>query len=182
MAASKFNRPKPTAGKGAAPAKRKSKYAGISAAVPRDPMPVVGQYRFRTLECNEGFNPGTGTESFKTQLEIVEIFKGGDGHEVGDTVCVIHLISGKAGPSGLARVKAQVMASAGFEDEESYDEYDPDGEYIDAQTGADNDMSDKPGIVGRLVDCDVTRGNPVGDTGDYYREYAWAPVSDDEQE
>ncbi len=159
--------------------KRRSRYAGIEASAPRDPMPTAGDYRFRVTECVEGHNPGTGTDSFKVKLEVVES-DGSDANSEGENVLALFLVSGKGGQAGLSRVKSFVMAAAGYDDEEAFNEFDPEGEFIDSCTGAQNEFSDMGGVAGRLVDCRVTRGNATP-TGDYYREYSWAPVGDDEQ-
>jgi hypothetical protein len=179
MTLGKFQRP---TGTGAAPAKKKSRYAGIQAAQPRDPMPHAGAYRFKVLECSEGNNPGKGTDSFKAKLEIVAIYDDVSEHRVGQTVAFIQLLSGKGGPAGLARTKAFVMGAAGYDDEAEYDAFDPDGEFIDACTGAQNQYAtDGYTIVGRLVDCQVLRGNATADGTDYYRDFAWCPVPEAEQ-
>lgn len=181
MSFGKFQRP---TGAASAPAqKKKSRYAGIQAAQPRDPMPHAGAYRFRVLECSEGTNPGKGTDSFKAKLEVVTIYDPTNhAHKVGDKVAFIQLVSGKGGPAGLARAKAFVMAAAGFEDEAAYDEFDPDGEFIDAQVGASNKFSEQGmSIVGALLDCEVLRGNATPDGTDYYRDFAWGVVPEAEQ-
>ncbi len=160
---------------------KKSRYAGIAAAQPRDPIPHCGTYRFRVGACSEHSNPGTGSETFHAQLEIVDLDdEGSKSHKASDSVTILFMLSGPGAPSGLARVKAFVMAAAGFEDEGEYDEFDPSGEYIDACTGAANDYSDKGTITGRVVDCLVTRGNSTKDGTDYYRNFAWAVVPDDD--
>jgi hypothetical protein len=173
---------KPTPG--AKPAKKKSRYAGVKAAAPRDPMPHVGEYRFRVLECEEGYNQGTDRHSFKAKCEIVMVDDVGEkSHAAGDVVQFMQLISGKSATAGLPRVKAFVMASAGYEDEDEFDAFDPDGEFIDATTGTANGYSEAElTIVGRLVDCKVTRGNALADGTDYYREYAWSVVPEEEQD
>lgn len=164
----------------AAPRKapRKSRYAGVAAAAPRDPMLNVGKYRLRVVSCEEGSNPGTGAESFKSHVEIVEIFGGGEGFLVGDVAFLCQSISGKGAQAGLGRVKAYVMAAAGFE-EDAFDEMDPDGEFIDACVGEANQFAGQT-IDGRLVDVTVTRGRDRDD-GDWYREYAWSIVPEEEQ-
>lgn len=156
----KFNRPAPAAPK--SPAK-KSRYAGIEAAQPRDPMPTVGLYRFRVLDCVEGVNPGKGTESFKIFIEVVES-EGAEALEAGRQATIVFLVTGKGGPSGLARTKSFIMAAAGFEDEDEYNQFDPDGLFIEACTGKVNDFSSLT-IKGRLLDCQVSRGNPVREIG-----------------
>jgi len=168
-------------GERTAPA-RKSRYAGVKASVPRTGMPAPGVYRFRVLSCEEGHNPGKGTDSFKADLEIVGIAEGGDGHAIGDVVTFVQLLSGRAGPAGLGRTKALVLAAAGYDDEAAFDDFAGEGEFIDAVVGHRNRYSEAGlTIVGRTVDCEVTRGrdivNPTtqAPTGDYYREFAWAP-------
>lgn len=171
----KFKRPAAAgagAAKGAARVK-KSKYAGVSAAAPRDPMPHAGTYRFRIVGCEPGFNPGSGTESFKAKLEIVDLDEeAAQHHETGDTVVAIFLTSGKGAQAGLARVKSFVMAASGYEDEDEFNDFDPDGEFIDACESGDH-------LPGRLVDAQVTRGKDR-EGGDYYREYSWGVVGPDE--
>ena len=151
MAAAKFTKP---AAKTATPKKKVSRYAGIKASAPRDPMPVVGTYRFKWVSCEEGFNPGKGSSSFKVHLEIVSIDAGGEDHQVGQTVFF---------------VQDEFDAFAGEE-----------GEFLEAVTGEANEYStDGQPLIGRLVDCQVTRGN-ARDDGDYYREFAWAVVADED--
>ena len=167
---------------------RKSRYAGVKAAQPRPPMPhaFAGTYRFRIEGCEEGHNPGKGTQSYKVTLAIVAMadregneLANNTFHNVGDTVNAIFMLTTAA---GLSRVKAFVIAGSGFSEEEAFDAFDPEGEFIDATVGAKNDFSEKGlTIVGRLVDCVVTRGNATPE-GDYYREYAWGVVPDAEQE
>jgi hypothetical protein len=173
---------KPAAG-ARPPAKKQSRYKGITAATPRDPMPHVGEYRLRVLEVAEGHNPGTGSDSYKVQFAIVAMNEDNDKHAIDDVVSMIQLVSGKAAQSGLSRTKAFVIAAAGFESEEDYDAFDPDGAFIDATTGVQNEYSERGDtLIGRLVDCQVTRGNTTKDGADYYREYAWAAVDEQEQE
>ncbi len=162
---------------------RVSRWAGVTSAEPRDPMPRVGVYRFRVLSCEQGFNPGKGTESFKCHLQVVGAMDGSEdpaGHE-----CVIvELLSGKAMQSGMARTKAFIVAASGYEDDASYDAFSSDGGHIDAVLGAANGYSSQT-IVGRLVDCRVSRGKPVNPAdpgGDYYRTYEWCPVPEAEQD
>jgi hypothetical protein len=149
------------------------------------PHAFPGVYRFRVDGCEEGHNPGKGTQSYKIALTIVGMadregneLQSNSFHHVGDTVNAIFMLTTAA---GLSRVKSFVVASSGFVDEEQYDAVDPDGEFIEATVGAKNDFSEKGfTIVGRLVDCEVTRGNATPE-GDYYREYAWGVVAEEEQ-
>ncbi len=161
--------------------RRRSKYSGIKASEPKDNMPTCGDYRFRVSNVVEGYNEEEDRESFKITLEVVDS-DGSDANKPGDSVFVVFITSGKGGRFGLERVKSFVMAAAGYDDddEDAYDEFDPEGDFIDSCTGTANDFSDMGGVTGRLVECRVTRGNATPD-GDYYREYKWAPVDDDEQ-
>jgi hypothetical protein len=166
--------------KGAAGARpvpaRKSRYAGLKAMAPRDPMPREGEYRFEVVSCEEGYNKGTGNESFKAHLLVKEC-EGEEANNGGDRVVFIQLITGKSGEFGLGRVKSFVMAAAGYADEAEYDSYDPDGEFIDACVGKMNAYSARGDtIVGRSVLCRVSRGKATPDGADYYREFEWAAV------
>jgi hypothetical protein len=139
-------------------------------------MPFEGSYRFRVLATDAGHNPGTGTESFKTRLEVVAS-EGPNANAEGDKCVAVFLTSGKGGPSGLARVKRFVMFAAGYENDDTYDEFDPEGDFIDACEAGGEESP----LAGRFVECDVQRGRSRDD-GDYYREYAWSLVPEGEQE
>lgn len=158
---------------------RKSRYAGIKASEGRDPYPNVGEYLFNVAEMVEGHNPGKGASSVKLTLEVVES-EGEHAQEAGERVFVSERVSGNGSPAGLARVKSFVMAAAGFEDEDEFDEFDPDGLFIEACLGESNDYSDHERlVVGRQVFCKVTRGREIPDSGgDFFRNYAWTPVEE----
>lgn len=159
-----------------------SRYAGISAEQPRDPMPTEGIYRFRVTRCEESMHPQKRTESFKLYLEVVDIAEGGEGFAVGDIAFVVQRISGEGSLQGLGRVKAFAVAAAGYETEAEYDAMDPEGLLIAATVGHRNAFSEKKlTLIGRLVDCQVRKGK-VREDGEYYREYTWAPVPDAEQD
>jgi hypothetical protein len=161
----------------AKPQSRASRYAGIQAAAPRNPYPHVGQYVFEIVSCEEGHNPGKGVESFKVEFKVVDLDERAAAHHaVGDVVFMSQRIAGSGSAVGLSRVKAFCMAVAGYDDEEAYDEFSPNGEFIDACVGAANAYSaDGNPAVGTQVACMVGRGNSIPDSDDYYREYAWAP-------
>jgi hypothetical protein len=174
----------PTAG--AKPQVKKSRYAGIQNGKDRDPMPDVGHYRFRIVACEEGVNPGTLAESVKVRVQPVKVAASGDAYENDGPQMLCLFMRTTA---GLSEFKRCIVASAGFEDAEAYDAFDPDGEFIGACVGEDNDYS-RSGltVIGRVVDCDVTRGKDAVNkktgqpTGDWYRNFRWTVVSDDEQE
>jgi hypothetical protein len=165
--------------------KPKSKYSGVKSIQPRDPMPVAGKYRFQVLEIEEGYNKGNDTTSHKVKLAIAA--GANERHAIGDVVTAAWVTSGKSATNNLRRVKAFTMAAGGFETDDEYDVFDPDGLFIDATAGSENDYSALT-LVGRYVDCNVTRGNDVLSkdtgvpTGDYYREYAWSVVPEEEQD
>lgn len=154
----------------------------MKASAPRDPIPEVGAYRFRILAIEEGYNQGNGCSSAKTTLEIVA--QDGSPHEVGDTVFIPERISGNGSAAGQSRFKAMVVAADGNESEDAYDEkYGDDGRHLDACLGESNEYSkDGQPLIGRLVDCEVRRGKTMQDSTDYFREYAWEVVPEDEQD
>ena len=190
----KFTKPAPKAAP-STPVKKKSKYSGVKSQQPRTPMPRKGEYLLRLHEVATGHNPKKGTESHKLTLEVVEILdEGNTQHAVGDFVQPVFITAGPGHLSGLPRVKAATMAIAGYDDEQEYDAFDPDGFFIDATAHESNDFSTLAyppteeeaaiaGIIGRVVYCKVTKGNDIPDSGgDYYREYEWGVVPDEAEE
>jgi hypothetical protein len=158
---------------------RKSRYQGAKLQGAREPVPHVGAYRFLVHDANEG---RTG-DTFKGFLEIVNLDEEAQQyHKVGDQVIVLFKLVGKQGTAemGMGRVKDLTMAAAGFSDEAEFDTFDngASGEFIAAFLGEANEFSaeGRP-VVGRHVDCLVSRGADKGD-GDYYREFSWVPVPD----
>jgi hypothetical protein len=140
-------------------------------------MLEIGDYRIRIVSNEEGFNPGTQNSSYKGHWQIEDIRSGGGGHEIGDSVVMVQSITA----TGMSQIKAYVRHAAGYETEAEYDEFDPDGEFIDATTGEANEYSDRGETIdGRLVDVKVTRGK-TRDDGDWYRNYAYTVVPEDEQ-
>lgn len=180
MALGKFQRPTRAPG-AAAPGKI---WKGIKSAQPREPLIHVGSYRLCVTECTRGYNQGNDTHSFKVKFKIVALHTPSTNHKVGDEVSMVYLISGKSLAVNAPRIKSFVMAASGFATDESYDEFDPEGDFIDACMGAANSYSEQGiTIIGALVDCDVRRGNDVLDpngaaTGDYYRECKWTLVEE----
>jgi hypothetical protein len=171
----KFNKP----GAGAAarpPVKKKSRYAGIKEGKERDPMPEVGKYRFRIVSVEEAQNPGTMKESVKVHVVPVELV-GNEYQEGAQMLCLFMRTT-----AGLAEFKRCIRTAAGFDEVEAYDAFDPDGEFLDSCVGVQNEYSEAGAtVLGRLVDCDVKRGKATGD-GDYYRNYHWTVVPEDEQD
>lgn len=181
MAMSKFKKPVPPP---AAATKRQSRWADVKAAAPKIRMPNVGIYRFRVAACYETAHPKSGRLSVKTYLDIVEIYEGGEGHAVDERVFCLQFTSGDGMASGLGKVKAFVMNALGYDDEDAYDEHDPKGELLDAVLDselANERREEADTLIGRLVDAQVARGNDTADGKDWYREYEWAPVAEEEQ-
>lgn len=157
--------------------KAKSKYAGISAAIPKNPMPEVGEYLFRFVSVEEGINPGKGRTSYKANLEVVAVSDPAPEKQalLGKVLFVTHNTSTAA---GLSNTKSMVMAGAGYDDEDEYDAFDPDGLFIEAAAGTANEYSARGALVGRLVYCQVMRGGATPDGNDYFRNYSWCPCEE----
>jgi hypothetical protein len=182
----KFNRtnapttPKP-------PPAQRARYGGIQAAAPRDPMPAEGIYKVRVDAFEEGqLVQGKDTQSVRLTIGVLESQgsrPGVDADPVGAALFIPFRVAGAGATQGKGRMKAFIVAASGFEDEESYDAYDPEGFGIDALLGyaAPEPYAGKT-LVGREVYLEVTRGNKIKDrdtgleTGEYFMNYAWAPV------
>jgi hypothetical protein len=169
------NFPKAAATTTKAAGKAKSRYAGISAATPRNPMPDVGEYLVKFLTVEEGFNPGKGRTSYKANLEIMAVADPAKQDLVGKVVFVTHNTGTAA---GLSNTKAMVMAGAGYDDEAEYDAFDPDGLFIEACSGTANEYSARGTLIGRLTYVQVMRGGATPDGQDYFRNYGWCPCDE----
>lgn len=170
------------------------RYSGIAANAGQYPQPSPGRYRFKVLKTYESKNPRTG-EWFHGDLEVV--FAESTGGDVinppGSTVTFLQGVGSRSASAGLPRVKSFTMASAGFDDESNYNAFDPRGAFLDAVSGVPGMVyEDGSPIVpnplgGRYVDCVVTLGKPVVNkqtqqpTGEYYRNYNWSVVAEEEQ-
>lgn len=168
------------------PTTHQSIWKGVQSADGRDPMLLVGDYVVRITENDLGENPNTQDRSFKGHYEVVWAADG-SGSRVGESAAFIQKLTGKSGNYGRSRTKSYVVASAGYPDDASFDAFDPEGEFIDAVVGASNKyLQAFPNTIkGRLVRVRVSKGNDVTDngqpTGDYYREYSWSPIPEDQQ-
>jgi hypothetical protein len=175
--AGKFARP--PAASATAVKRRASRYDGVSAASGRLPIPPPGTYQVEWVSAEETRNPGNGNESCKINLKVLQIADGGKavGEKdrdvaAGDTVQCLQSVGTDA---GAGRVKAAVMAAAGFDDEAAFDEAHPHGVFVEACSTGESEV-----LIGRTAFVRVMRGNPCLDkdkrpTGDYYREWEWAP-------
>lgn len=176
MAIGKFNRP--AAGK--PPAKKKSRYAGIKESS-KEPMPTEGRYRFRLIGYEFATHPKSGRNSIKMHFSVVSASNGTP--EGAQQLALFFLTS-----AGQSDLKKSIRAVSGFDSEEEYDEFDPEGEFIGyVAEGEQNDYSHIV-VEGRLFDAIVTYGGDVINketgqpTGDKYRNYSWAVVPEDEQD
>jgi hypothetical protein len=175
----KFNTPntanaRPTPPAAARPAANGNPFANIPDRKARDPMPETGSYRFKLVELERGFNPGTRKESMKVHLEIVEVFEQREGppHGVGDRVIAVLMFT----DPGLASVKDLIRCAAKIPTNADYNAFDPSGEFINACFGAANDYSARGDtVIGDLVDGTVLHG-PDDEKGGYYRNYNWKIV------
>ena len=184
--------PKNDASKPAPKGKAKEKRFAGEFEEPREKMPHAGEYRFCVDRIEEGYNEEKDTKSFKAYLRIVDL--DGDearaNHKVGEIVMIPWVVEGsKSAKRNRGRVKAFVARAAGYDANEEYVEFDPDGDFIESLTGEANAYSEAElTIVGRFVDCEVMKGNDVVDketgekTGDYYREYKWTAFDEEQQE
>lgn len=147
------------------------------------PQPAVGEYRLRYISGEaRGESPKTGHATTHFIFEVVELDeRGAQSHAVGDQVDVFFIVNGKSRIVGMNRVFSLMTACAGFDSVEEYRAFDPQGECYLASVGESNSYSaDGRTVHGRLVDVRVTKGGTTAN-GDYYREYQWAPVPDEEQ-
>jgi hypothetical protein len=182
---------KKTSKKTAAKKRGGSRYAGVKAGQPRDPILHQGTYIIEALGMEE--DDPNGTTYHKAKVRVVEVLEGAeDSDKAGDECVILSRVSGKFCDSGIRDVKNMTLMMSGFDysEEEEYDELDPDGEFMDACIGEANDFSREDGkcpLFGRRAKVRVTRGNDVLDkegkpTGDYYREYRWECIDEDDQE
>jgi hypothetical protein len=174
------------AGKKDAPAKGKSRFAGVKAAGDRTPQLGPGKYR---LKLGEPFVSRERSEYYFAPATVVEVLD--DRREdssdpgVGDEcLAMLQCIAGDSRRPGYARIKAFAIAIAGAENEAEYDaDYDPDGlfcEHVlnDGSDGLDEDGEPYEPIEGREVIVTVRKGKPTKDGLDYYRENSFEPVGE----
>lgn len=146
----------------------------MRSAMPRDPFPEPGTYRFRVAGVTWGVNPGKNDrESVKTRFTIADLDEqGAASHSLGDSLVMVNFYT----KPGMAEFQSFVVAAAGFEsDEEFIAATDDDGTFVDAL------IAGSGALDGRLVDVIVTKGLPAKD-GNVYPRYQWAVVAEEEQD
>jgi hypothetical protein len=194
MAMSKLRGQAPKANVGG---KRSLKYGGVSSAGNRFPLLNAPEgsaysYRVRVQKC---YNSNNGTSDFyHADLEVVA----SDSPEFpeGTTGSYLQCTSGKAEATGIPRVKTFTRAAMGCKTDPEFDEKCEEvaREFVEEESAVDmafyfESIGEFPElteaghtVVGRLVDVTVTRGKMMADGSDYYRNYSWEPVSEEEQE
>lgn len=164
---------KPKAGGG------KSLWDGLTGNKAQTPqLEAKAVYRVRLVDGHLSENEGTGNETAHFDWEIVDADEDGLKHfSPGDQAKMLFVVNGKSKRSSFNRIFSMFTALAGFEDVEEFRGFDPTGASYNVI------MHDANGIDlrGRVVDVQVTRGNLTKSGDDYYREYSFAPVADDEE-
>lgn len=157
----------------------KSLWDGLTGAKERAPqLEAGGVYRCRLTGGRLSENEGTGNETAHFAYEVVDADEAGLKHfEPGDAATIFFIVNGKSKKSSFNRIFSMFSALAGYEDVEEFRDFDPTGASYKQLMGE----GDGPDLTGRLVDIQVRRGNPTKDGQDYYREYSFAPVADDEE-
>lgn len=165
-----------------------SPWRGVQSAKPRDPLMCIGDYVVRVTSNELGFNPNSREQSFKGHVEIMWAAENSQSR-VGEHCVILFKLHGRSAEMNYQRSKAYIMAAAGFTSDAEYDTFDPNGDFGMAVVGTANAYSQAGyGINGRLVRVRVSRGNDVLDkntkqpTGDYYREYSWEPIPEEQQD
>lgn len=149
----------------------KNPWAGVKSAAPRTPMLNIGhEYALEILSYEETRNPGTGTESYKVTVKVVD--SDDDKIKNGSEAVVIFMKHGKALEAAMSKLKALSVAAAGFTSDEEYDAADPEGNYI-----TNTFLGTGENLIGQQVHAQVIQGSPIKDKpGEYYQEFVWAPA------
>jgi hypothetical protein len=175
---------------GRAPVARKARYGGIQAEQERDPFIGLGTYRVRVLELieREAIND---KQTVALTVEIMAAAEGSVDPESSDGGVVKRFIAfrvmGSGSDAGRKRMKSFMVAAHGCENAAEFDASDPDGFLVDAFLGYEcKEYPDGATLVGRIVDVDVTEGNPIKHdgvpTGERYTNYTWHAVPEEEQD
>jgi len=166
------NAPAPLAEQPPAAINRRSKWTGVQPAQHRLEILPAGEYRVRVLACEEKTSPVNGSMSSHVKVEIVEAYEGAA--KVGEAYNVLFMQT----LIGMKEAVAMFMALAGFDDPTEFHQWDGPG-YVDRSFGIASGHAET--AIGAEADVQVRLGKPVvgkdGEpTGDYYRNYLWAPV------
>jgi hypothetical protein len=158
----------------------------------KEPMLGLGGYLLRVLSTGVNIKPkgapNAGRKSFKAVLEVVDADEGAESGP--GKYCAVFVLSTDAGCNETCRF---VRTAAGFDTDDAFGEMVSEYADGDAELGANMFMNACDGeanafgengspVVGRLVRVNVQRGKPVAEgSDDYYRNYQWTAVADDEQ-
>ena len=167
--------------KAPAPARRRvSRYKGIEAGEARVPLLPAGDYLLE-VASHEEKQKHTGAKTWAICTFLVIDSDGLEAAKPGEQGAASFCVD--TAP-GLKEFKRYAIAMSGHETEDEYDDFDPEGEFMDALFGEQNDMSSQAkAAIGTRVAVSITRGRDVTDdhgqsTGDYYREYRWDVAGD----
>ena len=171
---------------------KKTRYGGIEPEEAKDPFPEKGKFRFRVVSFEEGIvREHDDVQNVRLTVEIVSTKSKELKECVGENRFVPFRVRGRGAKMGKGRMKAFIVAAAGYATNAEYDAIDPHGYMIEAFLGYRGKRHKEfkgHTLVGRLVDCVVMQGNEMIDqetgqpTGEFFMNYAWSPVADDEQD
>jgi hypothetical protein len=163
---------------------KKSRWAGIASKADQTPILSEGKYLLTFKGAKVKTEAGEwGVFTF----EVVEA-SGANAQEVGSEGVMLQGLDDRFN-IGLGKVKSFVMALIGCPNDDAYDEFDPEGEFLDAVVyDADNARTaEAKELIGSTIECAVRRGKAMVDkktgepTGDYYREFNWTVNETDEE-
>jgi hypothetical protein len=174
-------------------APRGSRFAGVRSAEPRNPYLQPGSYVLRVIRTEESSIPGKNPY-FNVSVEVLA--SDCASCPVGYKTTIGYCTSSKAAPTSFPRIKAFAVAAAGFGTDAEYDAAEggisvddlakyPPGEHPNAGMWIENASAGSDVFNDCIVQCYVSRGNDLTDeqgnpTGDFFREYGWAPYTDQE--
>lgn len=188
--AGKFGTTKPaggdkSAGKKPAPApkQKKKKYKDLTPEEPKAPIIPLGKGVAEIISHEYSTNEGNGNETVTVNLRLAEVTEG-DGEE-GQECVVLFTRSSKSESYVARRFFAYVIAAAGFESVQAYNEVDPDNDFFAQMFDQESTAFDDQTLDGRFVAYVATQGKPVlkdGEpTGEHYTDLKWSPIDEEHQ-
>jgi len=158
---------------------RMAQYHGAVSEAREPMLPAGGPYRIRFTAVEEP-PPPPGKDPWAIFRFTVEGSNDPDVPE-GGAYAALFPISSRAMAASGPKINALCVAAAGFEDQAAFFEWDAQSEYYCASLGEQNALAAEGyTLVGRVADVKVHHGKETA-TGDYYREYTWYPVPEEEQ-
>jgi hypothetical protein len=186
-------------------AKRSMKYGGVPSAGNRSNYPHEGNFRVKLLSARGGNNgdydfiaPEFEVISYEPAPTAQRTPNGDPMHAPGSTIGTSQFYSGNCEKTGVPRLILMTRALAGFDNDKDFIAFleEHAREFVDENSGVNwslvlemigefRELTEKGiTVIGRTVDLTVTRGKEFtkdDGTVDWYRNYAWRPVPDDEQ-